>query len=191
MLSYYQILQVEESASDAEIKQAYRSLSKVLHPDLNDNSAEANTIFRLLQEAYETLSNPLKRKAYDIDPNPIGDDDDSRIKSYKEQNNKQGIKLEEYEKMLKEYKETVYLKSERERELNKEISSLKKRILEIEKIAAAKLEQEKQEQNSPVEVIQNEKREFSWPMMILIIVGANVALFLAHLAIFRVFGISV
>ena len=63
-INYYDILGIKDSATQAEIKSAYRSLSKKYHPDVND-AGNANTYFRLLTEAYETLSNPGKRAAYD------------------------------------------------------------------------------------------------------------------------------
>ncbi|MBD3638039.1 MAG: DnaJ domain-containing protein [Crocinitomicaceae bacterium] len=70
MLSYYEILQVDENASTEEIKKAYRKLSKVLHPDLHDNSKESNVMFNLLHDAYETLSDPVKRSNYDLSRQP-------------------------------------------------------------------------------------------------------------------------
>ncbi|MBF0988886.1 MAG: DnaJ domain-containing protein, partial [Clostridiales bacterium] len=63
---YYEVLGVDKSASDDEIKKAYRKLAKQWHPDANlDNKAEAEAKFKEVGEAYEVLSNPQKRKNYD------------------------------------------------------------------------------------------------------------------------------
>lgn len=63
---YYEILGVDRSATQEEIKKAYRKLARQYHPDLNPNKKEAEAKFKEIQEAYETLSNPEKRKAYDM-----------------------------------------------------------------------------------------------------------------------------
>jgi len=61
---YYRILGVDKSANEKDIKKAFRRLAKEYHPDANPNpSAEAK--FKEINEAYETLSNPEKRKLYD------------------------------------------------------------------------------------------------------------------------------
>jgi molecular chaperone DnaJ len=61
---YYDVLGVSKSASDAEIKRAYRTLARKYHPDVNkDNGAE--DLFKELNEAHEVLSNADRRAAYD------------------------------------------------------------------------------------------------------------------------------
>ncbi|MEI6744475.1 MAG: molecular chaperone DnaJ [Methylococcaceae bacterium] len=63
---FYKILNVERNASDAEIKKSYRSLAMKHHPDRNaDNPAAAEEKFKQVKEAYEVLSDPKKRSAYD------------------------------------------------------------------------------------------------------------------------------
>ncbi|WP_027158056.1 molecular chaperone DnaJ [Methylobacter luteus] len=63
---FYKLLGVERNASDAEIKKSYRRLAMKYHPDRNkDNQAEAETKFKQIKEAYEVLSDPKKRSAYD------------------------------------------------------------------------------------------------------------------------------
>jgi DnaJ-class molecular chaperone len=65
--TFYDILGVDKTASDTEIKKAYRALSLKYHPDRNSDD-DAKSKFQEINEAYETLSDPAKRQAYDIGP---------------------------------------------------------------------------------------------------------------------------
>src|SRR5277367_6195509 len=62
---YYKTLGVERKASDAEIKSAYRKLARKFHPDVNPNNKEAEAKFKQINEAYQVISDPEKRKKYD------------------------------------------------------------------------------------------------------------------------------
>lgn len=62
---YYAILGVSRSASQEEIKKAYRRLARQYHPDANPGNKEAEEKFKEIQEAYEVLSNPETRAKYD------------------------------------------------------------------------------------------------------------------------------
>jgi len=62
---YYETLGVSRSASDADIKKAYRRLAMKFHPDRNAGDASAEGKFKEIKEAYEVLSDPQKRSAYD------------------------------------------------------------------------------------------------------------------------------
>lgn len=63
--NYYDILGVSETATDAEIKKAYRKLARTHHPDRNPDDPEAERRFKEVQEAYEVLRDPERRREYD------------------------------------------------------------------------------------------------------------------------------
>ncbi|MDQ4075019.1 MAG: J domain-containing protein [Chloroflexota bacterium] len=62
---YYKILGVDRKASQKDIKRAYRKLARQYHPDVNPGDASAQEKFKEINEAYEVLSDPEKRKKYD------------------------------------------------------------------------------------------------------------------------------
>ncbi|MGN0537333.1 MAG: molecular chaperone DnaJ [Acutalibacteraceae bacterium] len=86
---YYEVLGIEKTASEDEIKKAFRKMAKKYHPDLNPGDKEAEAHFKEVNEAYEVLSDKDKRARYDqyghagVDPNfaaaggnPFGQDID-------------------------------------------------------------------------------------------------------------------
>jgi molecular chaperone DnaJ len=62
---YYEVLGISKSASQAELKKAYRKLALKYHPDRNPDDKEAEVKFKEAAEAYEVLNNPEKRQRYD------------------------------------------------------------------------------------------------------------------------------
>ena len=62
---YYEVLEVSNGASEAELKKAFRRLAMKYHPDRSPDDAEAEAKFKEAKEAFEVLSNAEKRAAYD------------------------------------------------------------------------------------------------------------------------------
>lgn len=71
MPNFYEVLGVEKTASDDEIKKAYRKLSLKYHPDRNPNE-DTSSKMKEINEAYETLSNTSSREQYDMEQNGGG-----------------------------------------------------------------------------------------------------------------------
>ena len=61
---YYQILELGPEASEADIRRSYRRLAMLHHPDKNPDDRVAEAVFREVQEAYDTLTDPRKKDAY-------------------------------------------------------------------------------------------------------------------------------
>ncbi|MBE9535980.1 MAG: molecular chaperone DnaJ [Proteobacteria bacterium] len=62
---YYRTLDVDKTSTDTEIKKAFRKLARKYHPDVNPDNKEAEARFKGINEAYEVLGDPEKRKQYD------------------------------------------------------------------------------------------------------------------------------
>lgn len=65
MENYYHILGLPNYASEEEIKRAFKKLALLYHPDRNPNNIEAEEKFKLVNQAYQVLSNPLQKRRYD------------------------------------------------------------------------------------------------------------------------------
>jgi DnaJ-class molecular chaperone len=66
MRNYYDVLAIDPGADDEQIKEAFQSLAKVFHPDLNSGDALAERRFKELCQAYGTLKDPRTRAAYEL-----------------------------------------------------------------------------------------------------------------------------
>lgn len=64
-IDYYKVLGISKTASEQDIKKAYRKLARKYHPDVNPNDTTAELRFKEINEANEVLSNPENRKKYD------------------------------------------------------------------------------------------------------------------------------
>jgi molecular chaperone DnaJ len=62
---YYEVLGISRDVNEADLKKAYRRLAMKHHPDRNQDNEESETMFKEAKEAYDVLSNPQKRAAYD------------------------------------------------------------------------------------------------------------------------------
>src|SRR3954470_8540683 len=62
---FYEVLGINRDATDEDIKKSYRKLAMKFHPDRNPGNKEAEEQFKEAKEAYEILSEPEKRRAYD------------------------------------------------------------------------------------------------------------------------------
>ena len=67
--NYYKILEIDKEASSDDIKRSYRRLSLKYHPDKNANDPEKTEKFKLVTEAYEILSDPNRKRQYDMSIN--------------------------------------------------------------------------------------------------------------------------
>lgn len=119
--TYYEILEVSMNASLEEIKQAYRKQAKKYHPDLNPNNKEAEQMMKLVNDAYEVLSDINKRKKYDDELNYKSSNSSNRETSNRETGNRENKKVykDEYwfnsywaNHTTKDYRKTFGLKKE-------------------------------------------------------------------------------
>ncbi len=65
MTNYYEILGIDQSADSKQIKAAYKRLAMEYHPDRNPGNKQAEEVFKIVNEAYHTLSDPLKKSRHD------------------------------------------------------------------------------------------------------------------------------
>ena len=70
MTNYYEILGIDQGADSSQIRAAYKKLAMEYHPDRNPSNKEAEEVFKIVNEAYHTLSDSLKKSRYDAALNP-------------------------------------------------------------------------------------------------------------------------
>ena len=83
---YYQVLGIDQSADATQVRAAFKRLAMEYHPDRNPGNKQAEEIFKIINEAYHTLSDPLKKSRYDAHLNPqrtLTDEDLREIKKKK------------------------------------------------------------------------------------------------------------
>lgn len=120
MRDYYYILGISENANNSEIKTAYRKLSLKFHPDKNNGEKYFEERFKEIQDAYEILSDSIKRKNYNIELN--------RYRSSRTNKNK------EEDELKRKYSEELRRKEE---EIRNEYQAKEKKLKEeFEKIKA-------------------------------------------------------
>ena len=110
MRDYYKILRLKFGASDTEIKKQYRKLASIYHPDKNGSSKKSEEDFKVIANAYQTLSNKKSREVYDLQYK------ENFKRPYFEQNHQYGPSdKREYSKQAsqrsKEYQESKSFKS--------------------------------------------------------------------------------
>jgi len=125
---YYQILQLKPTATNAEIKAAYRRLAKLFHPDKNPSAEEK---FKQIKDAYETLIDPVKRNKYDVKRNDTIVTQAKKTESTKKQKTytvtEPELKRREYyrEHYTTKQKTTTYKNTQPENKTNyKELTSI-------------------------------------------------------------------
>lgn len=100
--NYYEILEISQTASGAEIKRSYYTLAKKYHPDINPKTAN---LFKNINAAYETLRNPIKRREYDNMLNGIETIEEETLRKYQEASDNLDAVIKDLEEELKQYQE--------------------------------------------------------------------------------------
>ncbi|AZQ61513.1 hypothetical protein EI427_04500 [Flammeovirga pectinis] len=104
MFSYYEILEINTTASPSEIKKAYKTMAKKYHPDRNKNSPKSEEYFKLIATAYQNLSDPYQRLMYD-----------EWLKYSQLEKEQEEVNFQKRSDLLKNYK-PAYSKSDKEKE---------------------------------------------------------------------------
>jgi molecular chaperone DnaJ len=106
--NYYDILKINKNATSAEIKSAFKSLASFYHPDKN-SSIEAEDKFKEVNEAYQVLSDPDKRRKYDYSKKTINFDSFNNFKNYKTSQSTRTVEKLDINIQLKLPLEEIYL----------------------------------------------------------------------------------
>lgn len=129
MKNYYEILEVSENASKEVIDKAYKVLAKKYHPDLQEekNKKSAEEKIKSLNEAYEILSNPEKRKTYDDKITRLKQEEE-RKKQVQHQNyvkNISGVYANQYTNIQREAEKQKVVNKQFKKEYNRELRKLR------------------------------------------------------------------
>lgn len=151
MKNYYTILDVPESASAEMIKNAYRTLAKRWHPDVNPNDQTAEQMFLDIKEAYATLSNAIKRNFYDYQlrkealDKKIQATSNTNVGSFRKQQNQEAKAKAEKEKGNKE---KVFYSSETYKNRLDDLMKKHNDLLEKQKKAAQKTKEKEEKEKT-------------------------------------------
>ena len=128
--NYYDILQINKNASPKIIEKAYKVLAKEYHPDLqsDNDKKQAEEILKQINEAYEVLSDPIKRQEYDKTLNDISDDIYTKRNIEEELNRqKEEIELENQLQKQMQAEKQQRLEYERQLQYEKELQNAKQK----------------------------------------------------------------
>lgn len=129
MKNYYEILEVSENASKEVIDKAYKVLAKKYHPDLQEtkNKKAAEEKIKNLNEAYEVLSNPEKRKNYDDKITRLKEEEERKkqIQHQNYVNNISNVYAKQYTNIQKEAEKHNAVNKQFKKEYNKELRKLR------------------------------------------------------------------
>ncbi|WP_205500853.1 J domain-containing protein [Rufibacter psychrotolerans] len=144
--NYYQLLGIKETASQGEIKDAYRKLSKRIHPDLNQGEPFFEEYFKEVLEAYDTLSNLEKKRTYDsnrFSPPRVGSQSPTRNIEFE---------ITRLQMRLRDQNELVAALQQDKKSLSQELDHFVKALFEVKNERSA-LQRKVQEQEMEVNVL--------------------------------------
>lgn len=116
-MNYYQILGIDEQATEDQIKQAYRKLAKQYHPDLQPSDTKAEARFKDIVEAYGILGNREKRKTYDEKRKK---DSEVRVKKTRTQATTPEMDIQNFTKHMESYFGFAFSGAAESKKTNKE-----------------------------------------------------------------------
>ena len=129
MKNYYEILEVNENASKEVIDKAYKVLAKKYHPDLQEekNKKAAEEKIKSLNEAYEILSNPKKKQAYDAKIARLKQEEENRkqVEHQNYVNNISNVYARQYTNIQREAEKHNAMNKQFKKEYNKELRKLR------------------------------------------------------------------
>jgi curved DNA-binding protein len=137
MADYYSILQIPKTATDIEIKNAFRKLAKIYHPDKNPNDPNSKQIFQSIVKAYNTLSNPHLKRRYDLSYSAGNNSSQKKTNQPRKKNQKEWTFTEEDQKRREYYKKHYQAKKQTVQNIPKNNYSDYKYILFAAPIAVA------------------------------------------------------